>query len=228
MADPDLPRLRGVVLDFDGLIADTETPVFQAWRDEARMLGGDLDLAGFGVVVGRNVADEEIVRLLLGPEHQPHTVQIMERVRVRSRLNTDQTTVRPGVAELIADIARRGLPLGVASSSPHSWLTRHLARLGLDQYFGAICGSDDVGGVAKPAPDVYLAALDLMQVKAANGLAVEDSVNGMAAAHAAGMRCVAVPGPITAGFDFSAAEAILTTLAGVDLQRLAASAGMRL
>lgn len=220
--------LRGVVLDFDGLIVDTETPVFEAWRDEARALNSDLDLSTFATVVGRHCPVPEVVELLLGPRHVLESDAIFERVRTRARTATDATVPRPGVVALIADLTRRGLALGVASSSPRSWLTRHLGRLGLDTAFGAIRGSDDVGGISKPAPDVYLAALDALQLKASEAIAVEDSVSGMTAAQAAGLRCIAVPGPVTAAFDFSAADAFLPSLEGVDAKALAAAVGMAL
>ena len=65
----------------------------------------------------------------------------------------------PGVVDLIADIAGRGLPLGVASSSSSQWVEEHLVRVGLRDHFDAIVGFDRTG-VGKPAPDVYVAACD--------------------------------------------------------------------
>jgi HAD superfamily hydrolase (TIGR01509 family) len=223
----DSPQLRGIVLDFDGLIVDTETPVFQAWQAEARLLGADLDLATFATVVGRHCSQAETVQLLLGAEYLPRTDEIYQRVRERKNEATERTVARDGIPALVKDIRARRLPLGIASSSPHSWVAGHLERLGLAGSFDAIRGSDDVGGRSKPAPDVYLAALDALGLKASEALAVEDSVSGMTAAQAAGLRCVAAPGPITAGYDFSAADAFMPTLAGIDVAGLAAAVGMR-
>jgi beta-phosphoglucomutase-like phosphatase (HAD superfamily) len=78
---------------------------------------------------------------------------------------------------------------------------------------------DDVANV-KPEPDLYLAVLDCLEVRAAEAIAIEDSPNGVAAAKRAGMRCVAIPNSITARLDLSAADVRLASLADVTLPEL--------
>ena len=86
---------------------------------------------------------------------------------------------------------------------------------------------DDVPQV-KPAPDLYIAALDCLQVAPSDAIAIEDSPNGVAAAKAAGMRCVAVPNVITGGLDLSAADLVLKSLEGATPEGLAARLGLTL
>ena len=88
-----------------------------------------------------------------------------------------------------------GVPLGVASSSSVGWLERHLDRLGLLHRFGTLVGADLVGGVGKPAPDVYLRACADLGADPTRSVALEDSAHGVTAAKAAGMAAVAVPEP---------------------------------
>ena len=72
---------------------------------------------------------------------------------------------------------------------------------------------------AKPWPDVFLHAADQLAVDPARCLAIEDSHHGVAGAKAAGMHCVAVPNRVTAGSDFSAADAVVESLERFPFQR---------
>jgi beta-phosphoglucomutase-like phosphatase (HAD superfamily) len=95
----------------------------------------------------------------------------------------------------------------------------HLDRLGILGRFDCVRCRDDVNN-AKPAPDLYLAVLECLNVRATEALAIEDSPNGVIAAKGAGMRCVAIPNSITATLDLSAADLILRSLSEVSLPEL--------
>ena len=97
--------------------------------------------------------------------------------------------------------------MAVGSSSPHRWVDRHLKRVGLYERFSHVVCRDDVGGVSKPAPDVFVQALGLLGVNADSGAVIEDSPNGLKAALAAGLRTVVVPNPLVKHLDFSGAFA---------------------
>jgi putative hydrolase of the HAD superfamily len=112
------------------------------------------------------------------------------------------------------------VPIGVASSSSLDWLDRHLERLGLRDRLGAVIGSDVVGGVGKPAPDVYLRACADLGADPVRSVAIEDSANGVTAAKAAGMVAVAVPSQITRFNDFGHADLVVDSVADLDLDRL--------
>ncbi len=115
------------------------------------------------------------------------------------------------------------MPTAVASSSAAGWVVGHLERLGLADRFTAVATSDDVGGDprrTKPAPDIFLAAAAKVGVAADRCVVLEDSPNGVAGARAAGMAVVAVPGPMTRGLDFTAADLVVPSLAGLDLATL--------
>src|SRR3546814_3816998 len=100
------------------------------------------------------------------------------------------------------ELTGAGIPIGVASSSSFDWVDKHLTRLELRDHFGAVVGSDVVGGVGKPAPDVYLRACADLGVEPSFSVAIEDSAHGATAAKAAGMAVVAVPRQITRFNDF--------------------------
>jgi len=98
-----------------------------------------------------------------------------------------------------------------SSRSPADWVVPHLERLGLAARFDAIATRDHVAD-AKPAPDLYLLATAQLGVDPAQAIAFEDSPNGVASAKAAGLYCVAVPGPMTAALCFDHADAKIHSL----------------
>jgi HAD superfamily hydrolase (TIGR01509 family) len=125
--------------------------------------------------------------------------------------------VLPGVHDWLDDARRLGLPIGVASSSEVDWVAAHLERLGLlDRFACLTCFDGALRG--KPAPDLYLAACESLGVAPADALAVEDSGNGITAARAAGMRCVAVPHDLTREHDLSGADLVVASLADLTLE----------
>ena len=125
----------------------------------------------------------------------------------------------PGVLDYIAAAGRLGLRLGVASSSSRDWVVGHLTRLGLDRHFAAVICADDVART-KPDPALYLAALAALDLRPEEAVALEDSPNGIAAAKAAGIFCVAVPNPLTRRLSLAAADLQLASLADLPLDRL--------
>jgi HAD superfamily hydrolase (TIGR01509 family) len=130
-----------------------------------------------------------------------------------------------GVEDLLAAASRAGVPAAVASSSPARWVVGHLERLGLLEWFTVVATSDDVDGDArrtKPAPDIFLAAAAKLGAPPARCVVLEDSPHGVAGARAAGMVAVAVPGPMTRGLDFGAADLIVPSLVDVSLEALGA------
>jgi HAD superfamily hydrolase (TIGR01509 family) len=215
--------IRALVFDFDGLILDTEVPIFQAWAELYAEHGVELELALWQSIIGTDSFDPvaELERRL---GRTLDWAVIDERRRQRRDELQALEAVRPGILDWLAEAKRLGLPVGIASSSPRQWVVDHLDRLGLVDQFSCIRCRDDVGE-AKPSPASYRAVLDYFGVAPSEGLAVEDSVHGVAAAKAAGMRCVAVPGPLTRGMDFSGADLVLDSLDQVDLADVLTSLG---
>ena len=100
-----------------------------------------------------------------------------------------------------------------------SELPEHLERFGIHEHFDAILCSEDVSRT-KPDPELYQKALERLSVSAVETIAFEDSTNGIRAAKAAGLFCVAVPNPLTAGLDLSNADLRLESLEAVTLPAL--------
>ncbi len=130
-------------------------------------------------------------------------------------------TVLPGVMDYLHDAKRLNLKLAIASSSPHSWVDTHTKRLGIFDYFDPVICADDVpAGRTKPNPDLFLLALDQLQVQKNEAIVFEDSPNGVKAAKSAGIFVVAVPNMVTSLLSIENANLTLTSLSDLSLTDL--------
>ena len=206
-----------VVFDFDGLILETEHADYESWARLYRDHGEDLSMELWGTVIGRGHKFfdpfEELERRL-GRE-LPEREGLLAARRAYHLEMIAVLEVLPGVVDVIEAARALGLKLGVASSSSRGWVTGHLERLGLAGW-DCIRTRDDVVE-AKPDPELYLSVCACMGVEPARSVALEDSANGIRAAKAAGMKCIAVPNPMTAALDLGAADLRVDSLATLSL-----------
>jgi HAD superfamily hydrolase (TIGR01509 family) len=209
--------IEALVFDFDGLILDTELPIYRAWyelfeRHGAQPLSIDEWAAEIGTVRGLDLPG-----LLV--ERATRPVDLDEAAvwrRAHRDLLLAEQQARPGVEEWIAEAEAAGLGVAIASSSEADWVLPLLERIGLHTRFACVVNAGGALG-AKPAPDTYLEACARLGVEPASALAIEDSPHGIAAAKAAGLRCVAVPHELTETLDLSAADLRLESLAECSL-----------
>lgn len=210
------------MFDFDGLILDTETPELDAWTAIFREHGAEMPPGYWANTVGRGAdqISENPTQLLerltgLKLDHSALRAQYQE-MRMERILRAQPL---PGVVDLLGECRAAGVSCAVVSSSRHPWVDGHLSRLGLSEWFvTTVCAGD--APQAKPFPDLYLEALRRLGVSAPEAIALEDSSNGARAAVDAGIFVVVVPNPVTEGFDFSHANALLRSLDGVTLGNL--------
>lgn len=207
--------LRALIFDFDGLIMDTESSSLAAVQEAYRRHGHELPAGQWRRCVGSTVDPYDHLQRLVGP--QVDLTAMRAELEVRHRAEVVELGPRSGVVDLLSAGAAAGLRLAVASSSSRRWVEGHLARIGALEYFHAIRCRDDVRQT-KPAPDVYLAALDGIGVSAPQAVAFEDSPNGAQAAKAAGIYTVAVPNGVTRGWPFDHADRVIDSLHDVTVR----------
>ena len=214
--------IRALLFDFDGLLVDTESPSFDAWADVYRQHGHELTLDTWSAAIGTLDGFDPFADLegRLGRPLDRDTVN--ERRRELEFAATDLEELRDGVAEYLREAEQLGLARAIVSSSGDSWINRHLERLDLLEGWSCIVAANGDATVAKPLPTLYLAALDRLGVAADEAIAFEDSPNGITAAKAAGIYCVAVPNPTTETLDVTHADLVLVSLEEVPLADLIA------
>ena len=218
-----MSSIKAIVFDFDGLIIDTETYDYEAWRAMYRAHGLDLPLSTWLPLVGDATHSFDIDQRL-----SELTGKLLDRTELRKRQRAiylemlEDVAPMPGVEDYLHTAKRLGIRVGIASGSRRSWVLSRLEQIELVDRFETIVCRDDVGR-AKPDPAAYLAAVSNLGVTVDQALALEDSPPGVKAAKSAGLYCIAVPGPMTKNLSFHDADMRLESLADMPLQKLLAS-----
>ncbi len=177
----------------DGLLIDSEPLWDRAMVDVFALVGFDFGIKEFREVQGMRI--DLIVEYWYerfpwtGYSTAELTELILQRVIV---LIKEQGAAREGALEAIAFFRERGIPLGVASSSPCRVINANISVLGAEGCFDVVCSAEDER-YGKPHPAVYMKTAELLGVQRRNCLVFEDSVLGVLAAKAAEMMCVCVP-----------------------------------
>jgi len=207
------------VFDFDGLILDTEEPVYRSWVEVYEAHGEELPFERWVEIVGSTTIGFHPQHHLEERLGRALPKEVLERRISRRTELVLAKQLLPGVVQRIDEAKALGLKLGVASSSTADWVRGHLARLGILERFDCVSCRDDVANV-KPAPDLYVAVLACLGVPPWEAVAIEDSPHGVTAAKRAGMWCVAIPNSITASLDLSHADLLRGSLGDVTLPDL--------
>ena len=212
--------IKALIFDFDGLIIDSESPEFAAWQELFAEYGRELGLELWADLVGRPPTHFDLYGYFckhIDPVLDVEKLRQDRRARVIA-LTTAQP-VLPGVEQYLHGATALGLRIGLASSSTRDHVHGHLGRLKLLDYFHSIRCFEDTER-HKPDPTPYLKVLEDLGVTADEAIALEDSPNGVAAAKAAGIFCVAVPNPITCRLPLEHADHRLTSLAEETLEKI--------
>lgn len=180
-----------MIFDLDGTLVETE----QVWRDVRRdfvlMHGGRWHDGAQATMIGMRTAEwAKYIHDDLGVALPPGEIARLVVDGIVAALRTN-VPILPG-AEAALNRASRDFRLGLATSAARPVAETVLASTGWTRFFEAVVSADDVAR-GKPEPDVYVRALELMHADAGSSEAVEDSTNGIRAAHAAGLRVIAIP-----------------------------------
>ena len=183
--------IEAVVFDLDGVIVDSE----QVWDDVREQLakerGGRWHEGAQAAMMGMSSPEwSAYMHDEIGLKESPEEIndEVVRRMLARYR---ESLPLIDGAVEAV----RRLTPdftLAVASSSNRPLIEVVLEKTGLAELFAVTVSSEEVAA-GKPAPDVYLEAARRLGVEPAQCAAIEDSANGIRAAHAAGMRVLAIP-----------------------------------
>lgn len=197
--------MKAVIFDMDGVIVDSELQWEYAEQDLFKRLVPRWRPQDHHRIVGLGVED---LYYFLAREYGMRAGKdqfVGECHELAVGIYGERVTLTPGFRELFEDLKKTGMPIGLASSSPRAWIDLTLKRFELT--FETVASADDVpSGKTKPQPDIYLVALSRMKADAASTLAIEDSVYGIKAAKAAGLRCAALRNGHNDALDLSQAD----------------------
>lgn len=207
---------NAVVFDMDGVIFDSERAVMQCWKEVAsRHNIPDIEKAILACTGTTMVRTREIMLNLYGADF-PYDEYARESSAIfHSRYDGGRLPMKPGVKELLTFLKERGKKIALASSTRQQVVTDELRDAGIIEYFDRIiCG--DMVSRSKPAPDIFLKACEELNVSPSDSYAIEDSYNGIRAAHAGGLHPIMVPDLLPADEEMqSLAEIVLPSLTSV-------------
>ena len=185
-----------VIFDLDGVIFDSERACLESWREVAKKYSIQNVDEIFEKCIGTNKYQ---TREILEKEYAPKfgigfsdTILAEGSVIFHRNYGNGKLPLKKGVPEIFEFLKDRNIPMAVASSTRRAIVCEELEAAGLLFYFEKIIGGDSVK-ISKPNPEIYFIACREMDVEPQNAYAVEDSFNGIRAAHAAGMHALMVP-----------------------------------
>jgi HAD superfamily hydrolase (TIGR01509 family) len=214
--------LEAFLFDFDGLILDTETASQAGWQWLYREHGHELPPEKWELVVGTVGAWDPWQHLeeLVGGSLEREVLNERRYAHELSLIEAEE--LRPGIADYLTAAERLGLKRAIVSSSSQQWIHMHLKRLERTVGWDAILTADHDKERAKPAPTLYLEALETLGVAADEAVAFEDSPNGVRAAKAAGLYVVGIPNNVTRSFGLDEADVVVDSLSDLPPEELVA------
>ena len=193
---------QAIIFDMDGLMIDSEPLSRQAWDEVLRPFGHKLTDEVQSQIIGRRF--DESTATVKEAYNLPLSIEeiVKQKAEANDRLREKGVRVMPGLMPLQVEIARRGIPWAIATSSRRHHAEQTLKQLGLTEVCHAIAAGNEVEN-GKPEPDIYLLAAERLKIDPKDCLALEDSAPGCRAAVGAGMTVVAIPNGDTKTADFS-------------------------
>jgi HAD superfamily hydrolase (TIGR01509 family) len=208
-----------VLFDFDGVLVDTEWAIYQAWLRTFEKHGHELPLAVYTRCIGSDFATwspKTHLEELSGLSFDWHDLDARRQEEILRDL-TDEG-IMPGVIDLLEKLTTLSIRRAVVSSSSHHWVDGWLEKLAFGDHFETVVCRGDAPRI-KPAPDLYQEAARRLGLNPAECLVIEDSLNGVKAAKAAGMTVWVVPNRVTAGLDFAEADRVFPSLETLALEK---------
>jgi HAD superfamily hydrolase (TIGR01509 family) len=205
-----------VIFDLDGLLSDTEPLHRRAYQKVLARRGVRLSAAyaAHWIRAGKGIVE------FLGKKRLTLDVDSIraEKAEAYAELVARSARPMPGAVALL-DLLRGRKTLALASSSYPAAVAAVLEALRIKEYFRLVVTQGDVDRV-KPWPDLFLCAAARLNVEPSECVVLEDAEKGVMAAHAAGMKCIAVPNEYTRDNDFSKATLVVKSLRDVTLEMI--------
>lgn len=183
---------QAIIFDLDGTLIDSERIWFDEFKKMCATFGKEYRGEHHALMMGRARAENNrTFREVLGVPVTDEMLTEVRRIVHRRLFEGGEMQLKSGVKTFIELLVQKGLPLGVATSSPATYREPALAQMGILQYFSGFASAEDVKQ-SKPAPDIFLAVAKSLSVDPTHCLAVEDGLAGIKSGVAAGMDVLGI------------------------------------
>jgi len=211
---------KGVIFDFDGVLAQTNRIHLRSEQGVFRSLGLEISYGQLSQYFGMGV--EHFIKAVL----REHDLKANAKELVREKYSIMRGIIeREGLSEVpnafgLAEKCRSsGFKVGVASGSSEEFIKYCLEKLGRKTDFDALVGEESVKK-GKPAPEIFLRVAEILGVKPQNCTVIEDSGNGVKAAKKAGMKCIALRNSESGPQDLGKADRVVNSLREIKISEL--------
>jgi HAD superfamily hydrolase (TIGR01509 family) len=185
-------NLKAVIFDMDGVLVDSEPVYYRIEQDLFRSLNLTIppevhhSFVGMSMkMIWRKIKSENPLDLT-----EEELANLHKKLIIRGFKTVNDLTPIPGILQLIKFLIAGDIKIALASSSSRELIEIVLSRTDTKRYFPIIVSGDDVEQ-SKPAPDIFLTAVEILSVDKENSIIIEDSANGVSAAVKAGINCAA-------------------------------------
>jgi len=204
--------MQAVLFDFDGVIIDSEWPIYESWLKVFRREGQELAVEDYVQCIGSDFdtwSPEKFLEKLTGKTYDWKKENDARQVEIEAAL----VGVKPldGIVNLLEWLNEQSIHAAVVSSSTHRWVDHWLVELDLIKYFSNVVCRGDAPRI-KPAPDLYTEGAKRYDLVGSECLVIEDSLNGIKAAKAANCLAYAVPSRLTSVLNFAEADATFDSI----------------
>lgn len=212
-------ELKAIIFDMDGVLVDSEPLHLLAMTRWLKQFGVEYTETENRDFLGRKdlyIAQVLIERynLKLNPREF-----VKGKEKILAEVMRSSSAARPGVYQILEAIRQASIPRAVASSATVDAIATVMDVLDIGKYFSILTSGDEVEH-SKPAPDIFLLAAKKLAVNPENCLVIEDTLNGLKAAKAAGMYSISIPCDATAHEDHSIADLRLSSLEQIKLDEI--------
>lgn len=204
---------RAVIFDMDGVLIDSELHWDTVSRDFFEARGVAYHPGVKKPFQGQSLEGAMTLAKKLYGFKDTVEALVADRMAATDHIYEHASLALPGAGELLQQVKTWGYKQAIASGSFLYRIEKIVRRFGWKNYLDALISADHVGNIGKPAPDIYLHTAYVLGVPAKECIVFEDSENGVVAAKAAGMTCVAVTDPRWSHGDFSRADYQVHSLA---------------
>lgn len=210
--------IKGIIFDLDGVVCSTDEYHYAAWKSLADELGIYFDrrindrLRGVSRMASLDIILERSEKLYTD-EEKNHLAAVKNARYVELLQNLTPNDVLPGIREFLKECREQGMKTALASASRNAPFI--IRKLALEDAFDYVADAAKVKNT-KPAPDIFLAAAEGLQLDPAECIGIEDAAAGIEAIHAAGMKAVGIGSPET----LSKADVLLDSTEKLTLKSL--------
>lgn len=185
--------MKTIIFDMDGVIFDSERVVFEGWKALSEKYGFANIEIPYKMCIGVNASKAREIMLDFYGKDFPYDQYCMEQSKnYHEKYDGGNLPLKSGVKELLEYLKKNDFFIAIASSTRSAVVEQQIIDAGLRDYFDRIIGGDMVEK-SKPEPDIFLKAIEGLEVQKEKVIVIEDSFNGIRAAYEAGMMPIMVP-----------------------------------